>query len=263
MPGEPCAFSGTGPDGYHVARFAWAEQNGLITAADFDVAVVTVGAFDIRTVIYDTEGKGRMPKPLGPFETEREARAAARAAIPPADGLSILSAAQNRQLLGRACEAAGITMGRYDDRIVEWLAGWEDSTVAAIAGWVQRANLPELVVAEPVLTDDTMIRLTAVEAATIAKALADAEAYRREQGGQLCTDCSGHPAGLCEDHAGDLDAADEYQDLAAELSDVVPLPGEAPPDGAPACTCDNPDCPDPVHTSPREVDDEADEDVTR
>jgi hypothetical protein len=23
MSSEPCAFSGTGPDGYHVARFAW------------------------------------------------------------------------------------------------------------------------------------------------------------------------------------------------------------------------------------------------
>jgi hypothetical protein len=29
MPGEPCAFSGTGPDGYHVARFAWAEAGVL------------------------------------------------------------------------------------------------------------------------------------------------------------------------------------------------------------------------------------------
>jgi hypothetical protein len=56
MPDEPCAFSGTGPDGYHVARFARAERNGLITAADFDVAVVTAGAFGARTVIYDTEG---------------------------------------------------------------------------------------------------------------------------------------------------------------------------------------------------------------
>jgi len=75
-----------------------------------------------------------------PFETEREARAAAHALVPPDKGWSILSAAQNRQLLGRACEAAGIEMGRYDDRIIEWLAGWEDATCAVIAGLITRAH---------------------------------------------------------------------------------------------------------------------------
>ena len=75
----------------------------------------------------------------GPFETYRHAAHAAHAAIPPAGGSSVLSAAQNRQLLGRALEAAGVEMGRYDDRIAEWLAGFEDSACAVIAGWVTRA----------------------------------------------------------------------------------------------------------------------------
>jgi hypothetical protein len=79
------------------------------------------------------------PSPAGPFDTEREARAAAHAAIPPAAGNSILTAEQNHQLLSRALDAAGVRTGRYDDRITGWLAQWEDATVAAIAGWVQRA----------------------------------------------------------------------------------------------------------------------------
>ena len=75
----------------------------------------------------------------GPFETYRDAARAARAAVPPEEGWTVLSAAQNRQLLGRALEAAGVEMGRYDDRIAEWLAGFEDSACAVIAGWVTRA----------------------------------------------------------------------------------------------------------------------------
>lgn len=42
-------------------------------------------------------------------------------------------------MLGRAPEEAGVTCGRYDDRITEWLAGFEDAICAGIAGWVTRA----------------------------------------------------------------------------------------------------------------------------
>ena len=76
-------------------------------------------------------------EPLGPFETETEARAAAQKAAEP--GLLPLKAAENRQLLGRACEAAAVAMGRYDDRIVQWLSIWEPSTVVVVAGWISRA----------------------------------------------------------------------------------------------------------------------------
>lgn len=75
----------------------------------------------------------------GPYETAREARQAAHQVITPERGSSILSSAQNRMLLGRALEAAGVECGRYDDRIVEWLAGWEDGICQVIAGWVARA----------------------------------------------------------------------------------------------------------------------------
>ena len=76
-------------------------------------------------------------QPLGPFETEGQARAAAQAAADP--GMGPIKASGNRKLLGRVCEAAGVAMGRWDDRIVEWVSIFEPSTVAVIAGWVGRA----------------------------------------------------------------------------------------------------------------------------
>jgi hypothetical protein len=58
MPGEPCAFSGTGPDGYHITRFAGAEANRLISAADFDSVLESIAGdpFGNATLIYDGVG---------------------------------------------------------------------------------------------------------------------------------------------------------------------------------------------------------------
>jgi hypothetical protein len=76
----------------------------------------------------------------GPFSTETEARAAARAlGGEPRPGWSILSEDQRRRMLTAACEAAGVTLGAYDERIIGWLAGWEDETCAVVAGIVTRA----------------------------------------------------------------------------------------------------------------------------
>jgi hypothetical protein len=75
----------------------------------------------------------------GPFASERDARAAALAAIPPDEGMTILSASQNRQLLGQACEAAGVETGRFDDLTLDWISGWEDAICAVVAGLVTRA----------------------------------------------------------------------------------------------------------------------------
>jgi len=77
----------------------------------------------------------------GPFETEREARdAALERGGPPEDGWTILSAEQNLAMLLGACADAGITVGAYDSRILHWLAGFEDATCMAVAGWVLRAH---------------------------------------------------------------------------------------------------------------------------
>ena len=76
----------------------------------------------------------------GPFESEREARAAAHAVIQPEDGWSILSGTQNRLLLARACETAGVELGAYDRRILIWLAGYEDAICEVIADLILRAR---------------------------------------------------------------------------------------------------------------------------
>ena len=39
--------------------------------------------------------------------------------------------------------AAGVELGAYDERIVAWLAGWDWSTFAVIASWIQRAATAE------------------------------------------------------------------------------------------------------------------------
>jgi hypothetical protein len=49
----------------------------------------------------------------------------------------------------------------------------------------------------------------------VGRALADAISYRTPEG--FCRDCETHPAGLCEDHAADLDLTDAYLALAREL----------------------------------------------
>jgi len=87
------------------------------------------------------------PGAEGPFETERQVAElpAVRAVYEAFDrdpGVGKM-APHSRRLLGRALEAAGVGMGRYDDRIAEWLCQWEPHTVAVVAGWVTRARRPD------------------------------------------------------------------------------------------------------------------------
>jgi hypothetical protein len=49
----------------------------------------------------------------------------------------------------------------------------------------------------------------------LGQALADAITYRDPAG--FCPGCEANPAGLCDDHAADLDLTDVYLQLAAEL----------------------------------------------
>lgn len=77
----------------------------------------------------------------GPFSTEAEASTAALAlGGPPRPGWSILSPDQRLRMLTAACEEAGVTLGAYDTRILEWLSGWEDSICGVVAGIVTRAH---------------------------------------------------------------------------------------------------------------------------
>jgi hypothetical protein len=79
-----------------------------------------------------------MTAAAGPFETEAQARQlrAVRAVYdamhashrPGAGGQGC------RELLAAACDGAGVQLGAYDRRILDWLAGYEPQACAVIAG---------------------------------------------------------------------------------------------------------------------------------
>lgn len=50
-------------------------------------------------------------------------------------------AEQQLEALLAELEAAGVELGAYDQRIAQWVAGWDWPTVAVIASWIRRARL--------------------------------------------------------------------------------------------------------------------------
>jgi hypothetical protein len=83
------------------------------------------------------------PSPPGPFETERQALdwPAVRAVFAAfdADPGAGKMRPHNLAMLTDACAAAGVEMGAYDRRILAWLALWEPTTCAVVAGIIARA----------------------------------------------------------------------------------------------------------------------------
>jgi hypothetical protein len=79
----------------------------------------------------------------GPFETEDQARElpAVRAVYEAfrADPGTGRMAPDCRSILDAACQAAGVDVGAYDDRILTWLSQWEPQMCAVIAGLITRA----------------------------------------------------------------------------------------------------------------------------
>ena len=65
------------------------------------------------------------------------------------------------------------------------------------------------------------ITLTTAQAAVMAKALVDAEQYRRDTAATWCADCAASPDVACQDHLEDLDRAEAYSEVAAELVHVL------------------------------------------
>ncbi len=61
--------------------------------------------------------------PAGPVE------APPRGFVPRAEQAEILAAA-----------LAGIELGEWDRRILEWMAGWDASTVLTVASWIVRSR---------------------------------------------------------------------------------------------------------------------------
>ena len=66
-------------------------------------------------------GAGRVPG--GPVETPP------RGFVPQAEQAEILAGV-----------LAGIELGAWDRRILEWMAGWDASTVLTVASWIARSR---------------------------------------------------------------------------------------------------------------------------
>jgi hypothetical protein len=64
--------------------------------------------------------------------------------------------------------------------------------------------------------DHGLLQLTAEQRDVLGQVLADAVTYRDPSG--ACTGCDASPAGLCADHAEDLDKTDLYLALARHLA---------------------------------------------
>lgn len=88
-----------------------------------------------------------------PYESERQASAAARAVIPPEPGWSILSQAQRAELLHRALAAACVETSEYEGGRAWWFSGWGDDYVAVIARWVTSAHERGLAAREGTATE--------------------------------------------------------------------------------------------------------------
>jgi hypothetical protein len=136
-----------------------------------------------------------------PYETEREAAAAARHIYDLEAGTGAWRDGSLR-LMEDACRAAGVQVGAFDYKILVWLAGYEPSTCAVIAGLITRAHA-----GAP----------TEAQRGTVLLALKDAAKWRDHLGAADCGDCTHAPTGLCDRHLEDLDAADDYRRVLAEL----------------------------------------------
>ena len=101
------------------------------------------------------------------------------------------------------------------------LPGWQHFTGDPAAGG-QRQLFGTGNAAVPAWCEPPGRFISPAEAVTVRRALADAEAFRRDRAGARCADCQDHPAEACDDHVDDLDQADAYRDLAAMLADGDP-----------------------------------------
>lgn len=85
----------------------------------------------------------------GPYETESEALAGPlyqeiralrdSGLIRSGDPNRLVHGTQLRYLEA-ACAEAGVELGAFDRKILEWLAGWEASTVQVVVGLIERAG---------------------------------------------------------------------------------------------------------------------------
>lgn len=53
--------------------------------------------------------------------------------------IGFMPSAAQEALLREVLAAAGVELGVYDQRIVQWLATWDWSTFAPVAAWIKQA----------------------------------------------------------------------------------------------------------------------------
>ena len=136
----------------------------------------------------------------GPFETERQAEDSVRHIL---DSRSEPWRDGNRRLMEDACTAAGVELGAWDHRILLWLANYESSTCAVIAGLMTRVH-------------QASAALTASQLATVLDALDVATDYKRDRAA-TCPDCESSLAELCGTCEWRLARADGSDALAGAL----------------------------------------------
>jgi hypothetical protein len=240
LPGDECVYT-TAPvsvpatpgtplrpvRGYHVNRFAIAEADGLISITDLAAVLETAGAFTTTTVIYDgkeedvpsTEGRivGEVRAILAAFDWEHDDRQLALEAIE-----RIVAGEQSGELadpdvegIEPYCADCGHWIGMFHG-----LEGWRHFRGDPAPGG-KRQLYDAGHEAAPAWCEPPGRAVSPADAVTIRQALADAEAYRRERAGAYCYDCASSPMEACQDHLDDLDTADAYRDLAAELACIT------------------------------------------
>ena len=116
--------------GYHADRLQRAADQGLITAADLEAVT---GGLEPGAVVWDD---GSAPR--------RAPAVAAHPYIPPgpveaAPYQGYCQPEVRQQAF--AAVLAGVQLGAYDTRMVNWLAGWDDPTCRTIASLMHRCRL--------------------------------------------------------------------------------------------------------------------------
>jgi hypothetical protein len=120
-----------------------------------------------------------------------------------------------------ACATVGVVTGAWDQRILLWLAGFEDSSCAVIAGLITRAHVAGLAAGH----------LSPGDLAAVLDALDVAADYKRDRAA-CCGDCDAPPdGGSCTTCEWQIARADGYDALAAKR------PGARAGRQQPPCRC--------------------------
>lgn len=150
----------------------------------------------------------------GPYDTEQEARAGAHRVVAREPGRSILTPGGNHELLARALADAGVELGDYDRRILSWMAGWSDAVCAVVAGWIARAARERK---ERPSAPVSPLMLTPRDRRSVLAAIAEAAEAREARASAWCDQCREAAAGMCDEHADDIDQAEAYRALARRI----------------------------------------------